>query len=135
MRQLLILLSLVLVAQFAYADLKPFESDGCSSFPDGTVFEQELWLGCCQVHDLEYWRGGTYKERLASDKALKVCVAKVGQPELAALMLAGVRIGGTPYLPTSFRWGYGWPYPRGYKPLSISEMKEVEARTIEAARK
>jgi len=27
-------------------------------------------------------------------------------------MFVGVRVGGTPYLPISFRWGYGWPYLR-----------------------
>mgnify|MGYP006979921965 CR=1 FL=1 len=29
-------------------------------------------------------------------------------------------------LPTPFRWGYGWPYPRGYKVLSESERQQVE---------
>jgi hypothetical protein len=40
-------------------------------------------------------------------------------------MLNGVRVGGTPYLPTSFRWGYGWPYLRGYKVLTAQEKKQV----------
>lgn len=42
-------------------------------------------------------------------------------------MLAGVRVGGTPYLPTMFRWGYGWPYPRGYKALTDEERQQIEA--------
>ena len=36
-------------------------------------------------------------------------------------MLGGVRVGGSPYWPTQFRWGYGWPYPRGYQALSPDE--------------
>jgi hypothetical protein len=39
-------------------------------------------------------------------------------------MLAGVRIGGTPYLPTRFRWGYGWPWPRGYRALTPAELEQ-----------
>jgi len=107
-------------------DLKPFISDGCSSFPDGTFGQKKLWLACCQQHDFDYWKGGTYQDRLDSDKALKVCVAKVGQPEIALLMLAGVRVGGTPYLPTKFRWGYGWSYPRFYGELTKPELQQVK---------
>jgi hypothetical protein len=33
----------------------------------------------------------------------------------------GVFVGGTPFLPTPFRWGYGWPYFRGYGVLSTEE--------------
>ena len=29
-------------------------------------------------------------------------------------MLAGVLVEGTPYVPTTFRSGYGWSYPREY---------------------
>jgi len=107
--------------------LKAFTSDGCSAFPDGTFEQKELWLSCCIQHDLDYWQGGTYQQRLASDQALQSCVAKVGQPEIAALMLAGVRVGGTPYLPTKFRWGYGWSYPRWYGELSEQEQQQVQA--------
>ncbi|QDE33225.1 hypothetical protein [Shewanella polaris] len=106
--------------------LSPFTSDGCSAFPDGTFEQSELWLVCCQKHDYDYWKGGTFDERLASDKALLACVANVGQPQIALLMLAGVRVGGTPYLPTKFRWGYGWSYPRDYGALTDDERKQVE---------
>ena len=117
---------LLLVSAFLQADtLKAFTSDGCSVFPDGTMDQKSLWLACCQHHDFDYWQGGTYQQRLASDKRLKECVIQVGEPTIAALMLAGVRIGGTPYLPTSFRWGYGWSYPRLYGVLSIEELAQV----------
>ena len=107
--------------------LKPFASDGCSAFPDGTFEQKELWLSCCIQHDYDYWQGGTYQQRLISDQNLQTCVALVGEPEIASLMLAGVRVGGTPYLPTTFRWGYGWSYPRLYGELTAQEQKQVKA--------
>ena len=107
--------------------LKPFASDGCSSFPDGTFQQNQLWLGCCIEHDLAYWEGGTYNDRLEADQRLQMCVADVGEPEIALLMLAGVRVGGTPILPTSYRWGYGWPYPKPYAPLTEEELKQINA--------
>ena len=125
--KLAILLLLSIINPAIAGDLKPFQSDGCSSFPDGTLKQHKLWRSCCFEHDRSYWKGGTYKERQQADIALKVCVEEVGEPEIAQLMLAGVRVGGTPYLPTEFRWGYGWPYPRGYKILTKSEQQEVDA--------
>ena len=106
--------------------IKPFTSDGCSSFPDGTYQQNQLWLNCCKAHDFAYWQGGTYQQRLDADKELKECVAKVGEPEIALLMLAGVRVGGTPFLPTTFRWGYGWSYPRFYGELTKEEKQQIE---------
>ena len=125
-----ILLLILLFSVCSHADtLAPFISDSCSAFPDGTFEQNKLWLSCCQKHDYDYWKGGTYKERVESDKALKACVSEVGEPEIALLMQAGVRVGGTPFLPTTFRWGYGWPYPRFYGVLSTSELKQVNALT------
>ena len=127
----IITLAIITVIPFSSnADiLKPFVSDGCSAFPDGTIEQNELWLSCCHKHDYDYWKGGTYQERLESDKNLKSCVAAVGEPEIAMLMLAGVRVGGTPFLPTKFRWGYGWSYPRLYGKLTESELKQVKNLT------
>jgi len=106
--------------------IKPFTSDGCSAWPDGTLFEKTLWQRCCTAHDLAYWRGGTYSQRKIADQALKSCVAEVGEPEIAAIMLAGVRVGGSPYWPTTFRWGYGWEWLRGYKAVSPEEHAVIE---------
>lgn len=122
----LIIIGILLASAYVQADtLKPFTSDGCSAFPDGTIEHKKLWLDCCHQHDFDYWQGGTYQQRLASDQQLKHCVSEVGEATIAALMLAGVRVGGTPYLPTSFRWGYGWSYPRLYGALSIEELAQV----------
>lgn len=115
--------------------LKPFTSDGCSSFPNGTLKQSTLWLQCCTAHDRTYWKGGTYDERLDSDKELRMCVSEVGQPGIANLMLAGVRVGGSPIWPTSYRWGYGWPYPKWYGELSPDEVEQVkllEAQIVDA---
>ena len=127
-KKVIVLLSLLFATNFSCADdIEAFTSDGCSSFPDGTLEQKELWLSCCTDHDLSYWQGGTYKERVKADQELKSCVAEMGEPVIAALMLAGVRVGGTPYLPTSFRWGYGWPYLRGYKAITFEESTKIKA--------
>lgn len=123
----LLITGVLLLSAVAAADnIAPFTSDGCSAFPDGTMAQQKLWLACCQAHDLAYWKGGTYAERLAADQELEQCVAATGEPAVAKIMLAGVRVGGTPYLPTKFRWGYGWPFMRGYKALSADELKSLQ---------
>lgn len=117
---------LLISASIKAGDLVPFTSDGCSAFPNGTSEQKELWLECCIAHDYDYWKGGTYKQRLASDKALKACVTQLGESGIALIMLAGVRIGGTPFLPSTFRWGYGWGYPRFYGELTEEELLQVE---------
>jgi hypothetical protein len=122
----LLWLALCGVASPARSDsLKPFTTDGCSMFPEGTPKQQSLWAECCLRHDLAYWQGGTHEQRLAADRSLQECVADLGEPEIAKLMLAGVRFGGSPYFPTPFRWGYGWSYQRGYAPLTQAEIEQV----------
>ena len=122
----LVTCSLIASAYLALPDrLQSFKSDGCSAFPDGTLFQQTLWQQCCTNHDLAYWQGGTYQQRLDADLELKSCVTSIGEPEIAKLMLAGVRAGGSPYWPTSFRWGYGWKYPKKYQKLSEEELNQI----------
>ena len=123
----LILLLLSPTLTFA-ADIDPFTTDGCSVFPDGTIEHQSLWSECCIKHDIAYWQGGTYDDRTRADQGLELCVGKVGEPEIAKIMLAGVRAGGSPYFPTSYRWGYGWAYPRGYKALTENEKNQVREK-------
>ncbi|MCJ8313598.1 MAG: hypothetical protein HRU38_15310 [Saccharospirillaceae bacterium] len=126
--RLIIPLLLLITSCFLQAKtIKPFTSDGCSSFPNGTFKQKELWLSCCADHDVAYWKGGTYKQRLEADKDLRQCVADVGEPQIALLMLAGVRVGGNPFINTPFRWGYGWPYPRFYKALTQDEKQQISA--------
>ncbi len=115
-------------------ELAPFTTDGCSDFPNGTPQHKDLWLKCCVAHDKKYWMGGTYAERLNADMELRACVQSVGEPAIAGLMLAGVRVGGSPYWPTRFRWGYGWPYTHGYRALT-PEQREQARRLLEQAEK
>ena len=122
-RQFALTLSFALlsVTPVAADELSDFTSDGCSAFPDGTYEEKELWHSCCVEHDLAYWVGGSFDDREVADHELENCVEAVGKPTIAKLMLAGVRVGGTPWLPTRFRWAYGWPYLRGYTHVTENE--------------
>jgi hypothetical protein len=104
--------------------LRDFKTDGCSLFPDRSPVGHVdwPWCHCCVEHDLKYWRGGTAEDRRAADDALKKCVQHDSDsPALATAMFAGVRVGGGPYLPTPFRWGYGWPFLRPYGQLTHEE--------------
>ena len=102
--------------------IRPFSTDGCSVFSDRALIGEEDWCDCCVAHDLAYWRGGTAEERESADASLRSCVAgKTGNKALADMMYAGVRSGGSPHFYTSYRWGYGWAYGRGYQALSPSE--------------
>lgn len=107
--------------------IAPFTTDGCSIFPDGPVWAHTLWRRCCVEHDFAYWQGGDYWARMAADEALLACVRAVGEPVVGVTMLLGVRIGGSPFWPTDFRWGYGWQVSRGYKPLTALEAAAVES--------
>lgn len=122
---------LLLSVEASGALLRPFSSDGCSAFPNGTLEQKQLWLHCCAAHDRRYWRGGTYAERLQADKALRECVERVGEAAIADLMMAGVRVGGSPFWPTRFRWGYGWDYPRVYKALTDEEERQIQLMELE----
>jgi hypothetical protein len=124
----------LILSHCAFADdrLAPFTSDGCSIFPDGTSADRDLWESCCIEHDVAYWRGGAYAERVAADDRLQQCVAAAGEPGIADLMLAGVSVGGSPYFPTMFRWAYGWPFTRGYKALDEDERKLASALLLNA---
>lgn len=102
--------------------LAPFTTDGCSMFFDGN------WRECCAVHDIAYWKGGTEFEKKASDQALSDCVAKksfLGK-SLGKSMQVGVYFGGSPALPDSWRWGYGWNYSRPYGSLDTEEQRQVD---------
>ena len=76
-----------------------------------------------------YWKGGTVEERDAADLKFRACILKkTGNEVLAKLMYEGVRAGGSPYFPTWYRWGYGWPKGRGYKALTEEEKALVEKK-------
>jgi hypothetical protein len=120
---IIILLSSALFAsaQTSESDLLPSgkKSDGCTLIPDGHL------KSCCVSHDRDYYWGGTFRERRESDRRLYFCIAKkegVQHKIVAPFIWLGVRVGGLPFLPTKFRWGFGTK-TRGYseKTLKPSE--------------
>ena len=113
--------------------LQAFKSNGCSIFPDGDTY------GCCYVHDMKYWAGGTAADRRKADRELQQCAADV-TPNLAVghavggIMYAAVTIFGAPGVPTRVKWGYGWDDTRqiGYNPLTSDEQSQVDAHKKDA---
>ncbi len=113
MRTLIVALMLGL-ASIAVADDSstpplPNPHDGCTLAPDFN------FRHCCDVHDESYWRGGTEGDRERADRAFRQCIHDAGRPILADVYYIGVRIGGVPWLPTHWRWGFGWPYSKGHR--------------------
>ncbi|SMF28247.1 hypothetical protein SAMN02745866_01804 [Alteromonadaceae bacterium Bs31] len=119
------------ISAIACADtLKPFTTDGCSIFPDGSLEDNAKWMECCIRHDFAYWQGGSLLEREEADDELKSCVANLGEKNISLLMHLGVRMGGSPLYPTWYRWGYGWSYMRGYEPLSKEEQAQIKGQLL-----
>ena len=84
---------------------------------------------------MQYWCGGSQPVRLAADRRLRECVAHLGYTTMAEWVYLGVRVGGYPTLPFSWRWGYGWPWPHSYDGESesapITELREGTSGTPE----
>ena len=93
-----------------------FHSDGCSApTPElRAIFDRAEIRSCCIVHDMEYWRGGTYAQRLTSDLELALCVVALGFPIEAELMFGAVRVFGEPRTGQPYEWGFGWQDHRAY---------------------
>ena len=86
-----------------------FTTDGCSRWFD------ESWVSCCVVHDIMYWCGGSDEDRKEADNIIMDCANKKASL-MGDIIYPGVRLGGLPWLPTPWRWGYGWKeWPRGYE--------------------
>lgn len=73
------------------------------------------WEGCCDTHDRFYAQGGSVWRRLVVDAALRRCVVRNGSPAWAWAMWVAVRLGGWPFWPVSWRWGFELPYGCGYR--------------------
>ena len=107
--------------------MQPFTTDGCSHFPDRSKLDKSDWCECCIQHDFAYWRGGNAEARLQADQELSACVLRAsGNKTLAELMFAGVRAGGGPDFYTSYRWGYGWKFGKGYMELTPEEIAQAD---------
>ncbi|HTL38002.1 MAG TPA: hypothetical protein VL326_32950 [Kofleriaceae bacterium] len=105
------------------AELAPFTTDGCSMFPDGTLSNPTKWQHCCITHDFAYYAGGPSDLREAADSGLRECIASETNQLVADIVYYAVRAGGTPALPTPWRWGYGWFYDPldGYRALPSTQ--------------
>jgi len=78
-----------------------FTTDGCSRWPD------DSWMACCIAHDIPYWCGGSEEDRKEADRELMRCVNR-NTPWMGNIIYSGVRLGGPPWMPAPWRWGYGW---------------------------
>lgn len=106
-----------------------FTTDGCSRWFDAS------WVSCCVVHDIMYWCGGSDEDRKEADQIIQQCVGPKASL-IGGMMYLGVRVGGSAWLPTPWRWGYGWKkWPRGYeytnKHQSVSSILD-KLRTLES---
>jgi len=97
-----------------------FTTDGCTRWFD------DSWTPCCVAHDMAYWCGGTEEDRKESDQLLMQCTNQKRR-FLGYLLYASVRIFGGPWLPTPWRWGYGWKdWPLGYEtPVPTEPATEI----------
>lgn len=106
------------------APRRSFRTDGCTLWPDGT------WRDCCIEHDITYWCGGSRAERLEADRQLRSCATeRVGGwrgETLGALLQAGTFVGGAPWLPTPWRWGYGRSFPSGYSRGEATSSQDMQ---------
>lgn len=85
-----------------------FTTDGCSFWPDNG------WQQCCIEHDVDYWCGGSDVDRCAADRRLRACAETSGHGTVGRVMYFGTRLGGHPWVPFPWRWGYGWDWPYAY---------------------
>lgn len=109
LRVFLTVLAILALIEFAHGRETPpseFVSDGCTFWFDGN------WVECCEAHDLDYWAGGSYADRVVSDAKLERCIARKGHPVQAWLMHTFVRLLGWCWVPWDYRWGSGWPWPQ-----------------------
>ena len=110
--------------------LKPFETDGCTMFLDGTKEKPDLWKHCCTYHDLRYWYGGTLKDQDQSDLKLKHCVEKVAGTKWANLIYTGVRAGHYSPIKNKYAWAWGWNPKRDKEPLTPTDLLYVKQELL-----
>jgi len=127
-----VFLIVLFIAHAGHAnELKPFATDGCSLWIDGTMERPNLWRHCCVAHDLDYWQGGSEEQRKQSDERIQACVNEAQGSGMADYIYKNVRWGGSPYWMNYYRWGYGWDYldglwPRGYKVPTPEEQVQID---------
>lgn len=126
MKILLCLLPLFLFNTYASEPevLKPFSTDYCTKYPEGTRAQPELWKHCCLEHDLYFWAGGLQADRRVVDLQLRSCVEATGALNHARLIYAAVTVGGSS--PVRFKtkqWGNAFVERPRYQALSEAETR------------
>ena len=128
-----LLITLVFLVSFSSAnaiesngiELKPFKSDYCTMFFEGTWRRPGLWKDCCFDHDLRYWFGGTKSNQKKSDYVLKKCVRKKAGSFWANIIYLGVRAGHFSPVKNKHKWGWGWKNSIGFRSLNEQEKKYI----------
>lgn len=126
-------MKLALVVSFLFVSLaaraeemRPFETDGCTMSPEGTLSKPTLWRSCCVAHDLRFWGGGTKDERNFADTKLKACVRKKAGATVANIFFTGVRIGRlAPWKIPKMRWSNAWIGQNPYQALSEEQIHKL----------
>lgn len=124
MKTFIILASLISYAAIAQNNetLKPFLTDYCTAYPEGTREQPDLWKHCCIEHDLYFWAGGSRDDRKETDLRLKHCVEATGEVEIARLIYAAVSLGGaSPIRFKTKEWGHAFTKRERYLSLSSDE--------------
>ncbi|WP_408097820.1 hypothetical protein ACJVC5_02590 [Peredibacter sp. HCB2-198] len=119
---------LLMISSFAWADnVRPFKTDFCTNFPEGTKEEPALWKHCCLTHDMFFWAGGSKRDRDVADLDLKSCIAKTGATQIAELMYLGVRAGSlSPIKYPDKKWNNGWRDRPDFQGLTSGDITQIE---------
>jgi hypothetical protein len=128
MNILILLASLISYAAIAQdnGNLKPFLTDYCTGYAEGTRAQPDLWKHCCVEHDLYFWAGGSRDDRKATDLRLKHCVEATGAVEVARLIYAAVTVGGaSPIRFKTKEWGHAFANRERYLALTTQETSLV----------
>ena len=120
------------IALYLLMSLHPFETDLCTFWPEGPRREPQKWAECCVMHDLNYWVGGTQRDRKEADLDLRACVTKIHSESMGNLMYFGIRAGRlSPIKLKGKGWGFAWPKDRANdKPLTLEEIGFVEEELV-----
>ncbi len=97
----------------------PYSDDGCSCVPDFNFVQ------CCRDHDRAYYHGGSAEQRARADERFRQCIREKGHGVLDDVYYIGVRINAVPWLPTPFRWGFGYSFRKGHRGYT-AHSKETE---------
>jgi len=117
-----------LFSSFSLAQIqRPFVTDSCTGYREGTQKNPTLWEDCCKNHDLFFWAGGNKSQRKTVDKELKACIKSKAGNFHATIMYLGVSIGGlSPIKFGGKQWGNAWGKKTRKTKLSELELAELK---------